>query len=107
MIRNSTANDLVDAFMQFLDLEKHLENAKIKLVEHSDFNLFDAFKLFDTKSKGYLTISELATNLINALEIVPSTEEIDLVFTRYDKDRDGQLRFSEFCDAFVPYDRSY
>lgn len=31
-------------------------------------------------------------------------DEIELFVTRYDKDRDGKLRFSEFCDAMVPHD---
>jgi Ca2+-binding EF-hand superfamily protein len=34
-------------------------------------------------------------------------EELDLFFKRYDKDQDGRIRFSEFCDAFTPADAYY
>jgi len=71
---------------------------------HADFNLFDAFKIFDQLARGSLTISELNYGLSNNLGIVVNPDELDLVFQRYDKDRDGRLRFAEFCDAFVPID---
>jgi len=41
------------------------------------------------------------------MEILPTNDELELFFQRYDKDRDGRLRFSEFCDAFMPQDRNY
>lgn len=93
--------------MQFIDCERHIENAKIRLSEHTDFNLFDAFKLFDQLAKGSLTITELAVGLINSLEIVPTNLEIELFFQRYDRDKDGRLRFAEFCEAFVPLDKNW
>lgn len=107
LIRTHTGNDLSDAFLELVDLERHIENAKIKLSEHPDFNLYDAFKLFDQLGKGSLTITEVATGLIKVIGVVPSSADIELFFQRYDRDRDGHLRFSEFCDAFVPYDRNY
>ncbi len=33
-----------------------------------------------------------------------SPEEITLFFNRWDRDRDGRLKFSEFTDAFSPSD---
>ena len=92
--------------MQFVDQERLIEHAKTKLVEHTDFNLFDSFKLFDTMARGSLTYAELSAGLSN-LGIVPTIEELELFFNRYDKDKDGRLRFSEFCNAFVPQDRNY
>jgi Ca2+-binding EF-hand superfamily protein len=86
LIRTHTANDLVDTFLELIDQERHIENSKIKLSEHTDFNLYDAFKIFDQLGKGSLTISEIATGLIRVLGIVPSSSEIELFFQRYDKD---------------------
>jgi hypothetical protein len=31
-------------------------------------------------------------------------DDLELFFYRYDKDQDGKLRYSEFCDAFLPTD---
>jgi Ca2+-binding EF-hand superfamily protein len=74
---------------------------------HADFNLFDSFKIFDDMGRGSLTLPELYNGLVNKLGIVPTQDEIDLFFHRYDKDRDGRLRFTEFCEAFVPQEVHY
>ena len=79
----------------------------MRLISHLDFNLFDAFKIFDVLAKGSLTIHELHSGLVNNLGLVPSQDEIELFFQRYDKDRDGRIRFAEFCEAFVPLEKSY
>jgi hypothetical protein len=34
-------------------------------------------------------------------------DELDLFFKRYDKNRDGKLRYSEFCDAMSPLEPYY
>ena len=47
---------------------------------HADFNLFDAFKVFDTLARGSLTLSELNAGLTNHLGIVPTQDEIELFF---------------------------
>jgi len=93
--------------MQLVGQERHIEQSKIRLIEHTDFNIFDAFKMFDQMGKGSLTISEIHSGLVNTLGLIPTNQEMDLFFTRYDKDRDGRLRFAEFCQAFVPIDRGY
>jgi Ca2+-binding EF-hand superfamily protein len=33
-----------------------------------------------------------------------SSDEIALFFKRWDKDVDGRLKFSEFTEAFTPFD---
>ena len=69
--------------------------------------MFDSFKIFDIMGKGSVTLAELYNGLVNQLGMVPSQDEIELFFYRYDKDKDGRLRFTEFCEAFVPLDQSY
>jgi Ca2+-binding EF-hand superfamily protein len=54
--------------------------------------------------RGSLTLGELYNGLVNQFELVPSQDEIELFFLRYDKDRDGRLRFTEYCNAFIPLD---
>jgi Ca2+-binding EF-hand superfamily protein len=72
----------------------------------NDFNVFDAFKIFDLNGNGVLTVTEFK-NALSDLGIFASFEEIELFFKRYDKNRDSRLRFSEFCDALVPNDPYY
>lgn len=99
-------DELVRAFREHISLERELENAKTSLVQKPDFNLFDAFRIFDVDSKGYITLSELKLALQD-IGIYPSIDELDLFFKRYDKNQDGRIRFSEFCDAFSPLDTYY
>jgi len=72
----------------------------------SDFNLFDAFRLYDIDSRGWVSLSDLKFGL-NDSGIYPSHEELELYFKRYDKDGNGRLKFSEFCDSFTPLDNYY
>jgi len=44
---NQIKESLLDAFMQLIDQERLIERQKINLTMHSDFNLFDSFKVFD------------------------------------------------------------
>lgn len=69
----------------------------------SDFNLGDAFKIFDTNYCGHITSFELRNGL-NAIGLYPTQEEIDLFITRYDTSGDRRLNMREFSDAFLPLD---
>lgn len=90
--------------MQLIDQERLIEQSKINLITHADFNIFDTFRVFDTMGRGSITQQELFQGLMQLFGVVPSQDEIDLFFQRYDKDKDGRLRYTEFCDIFVPHD---
>lgn len=45
-------DDTVRCLKDELSLEKEIENAKISLAQRSDFNLFDAFRIFDGSNCG-------------------------------------------------------
>ena len=104
MIEESVREQLVDSMMQIIDQERMIEGSKLALAGHADFNLFDAFRIFDVMGRGCLTLSELYNGLVKHLGLVPSQDELELFFQRYDRDMDGSLRFTEFCDAFIPLD---
>ena len=55
MEKNQIQNDLLDAFMQLIDQERLIEQSKINLVTHADFNMFDTFRGFDTMGRGCIT----------------------------------------------------
>ncbi len=68
-----------------------------------DFNFFDAFKIFDLNSNGYIDFFELRQGLRD-VGVFANDEELKLFFKRYDQNGDGKLKFSEFCNAFTPLD---
>ena len=105
-LRLDDEDELVRALREHINLERELENAKINLVRTSDFNVFDAFRIFDMDSRGWISLTDLRVGL-NEIGVYPDHEELSLFFKRYDKDEDCRLRFSEFSEAFIPLDAYY
>lgn len=83
-----------------------MEAAKVCLANKRDFNLFDAFNIFDQSRTGQVSIHDLRQGL-NAIGVYPTSEEIELFVTRYDRNYDRRLTFSEFSEAFLPVDSYY
>lgn len=94
------------AFKEQISLEKELEDAKVKLVKTSDFNLMDGFQMIDADSKGWVTAPELY-DVLASYGLLVHKDDLNLFVRRYDKDSDGRLRYSDFCDAFTPKDSHY
>lgn len=94
---------MVNLFREQLELEKRLERVKIDLSLRTDFNLIDAFRIFDTEGKGWISAQEIKDGLA-LLNIFANADDLHLYLSRYDKDDDGRLRYSEFCDSFLPND---
>ena len=71
-----------------------------------DFNLFDAFNIFDQSRIGMISIHDIREGL-NAIGVYPTSEEVELFVTRYDRNHDRRLSFSEFSESFLPFDNHY
>ena len=55
---------LATLFRDQLELERALESAKVDLSLRTDFNLIDAFRVFDVLGKGWITASEIKEGLV-------------------------------------------
>lgn len=95
--------NMVNLFREQLELEKRLERVKIDLSLRTDFNLIDAFRVFDADGKGWVSAEELREGL-SQLNVFANDGDLHLFMRRYDKDGDDKLRYSEFCDSFLPTD---
>eukprot|EP00743_Colponemidia_sp_Colp-15_P002650 GILK01002872.1.p1 GENE.GILK01002872.1~~GILK01002872.1.p1 ORF type:complete len:586 (-),score=91.06 GILK01002872.1:92-1849(-) len=98
--------ELANAFREQINLDRELEAIKQDLALRADFNLLDSFKEFDTLGKGYVSASELEDGL-RKHGVYTNKDELYLFFRRYDKDSDGRLRYSDFCEAFTPRQAEY
>ncbi len=94
---------LVSAFREQIRHEKELEDAKIRLAAQPDFNLMDAYQMIDKHNKGWVTAADL-TDALADYGLYPHKDDVYLFVRRYDRDSDGRVLYSDFCDAFCPKD---
>jgi len=107
ILRLHDEDELVHSLKELCNLEQELETGKINLAHKSDFNLFDAFNIFDQPARdGQVTIHELMQGL-NQIGVYPTYDEAELFMSRYDKSGDRRLNFSEFSQGFLAHDAYY
>jgi len=99
-------DELVNGLRDLIHTENEIEREKTSLALKSDFNLTDAFKIFDTNYSGDICVTELREGLA-AIGVFPTSEELDLFITRYDTSGDRRLSMREFSDAFLTLDAYY
>jgi len=61
--------------------------------------------MVDKFSKGWVTAPEIIESL-GELGAFPHKDDVYLFVRRYDKDGDGRILYSDFCDAFTPLDET-
>jgi len=85
---------------------KLLEEKRISLAMRYDFCLLELFTLIDSKRIQSLNLSDFEKFCYdNSISL--DSEDLCMIIDRYDKDRDGTLQFSEFCDIFLPTTAEY
>jgi hypothetical protein len=99
-------DQFISCLKEMCNLEQEMEQAKTSLVNRSDYNLPDAFSIFDPSRRGVIGVNDIREGL-SAIGVYPTGEEIELFVTRYDKNCDRRLNFNEFAEAFCPLDGYY
>ena len=99
-------DELVNGLRDLIRAENDIEREKVSLGLKPDFNLTDAFKIFDVNYCGNICVTELREGLA-AIGVFPTSEELDLFITRYDTTGDRRLNMREFSDAFLALDAYY
>lgn len=61
----------------------------------------DAFQTLDRSGKGWVSAPEIAEALSD-LGSYAHRDDVYLFCRRWDRNSDGRLTYSEFCDAFTP-----
>lgn len=85
---------------------KLLEEKRVNLALRYDFCLTEMFSMVDYGQSGYVSLADwqkFAYENSMALD----SEDLCVIIDRYDRDRDGLLSFSEFCDLFLPNATEY
>ena len=97
--------DLFWSLKKFAEYESDSERAKQELALRYDFNLFDAFRVVDAGSNGFIYRFEMEDNL-KRRGVYADRSQIEALYRRWDRNQDGKLTFSEFADVIQPLDRS-
>jgi len=103
VLRPHDEDELIHSLKDICNNEQDLENAKVNLSRCHDFNLRDAFDIFDTNRSGRISVHELHSGL-QAIGIYATFEEAELFITRYDGSHDRRLDAREFEAAFLAND---
>lgn len=96
----------MNGLRDIISLERELETSKVTMTNKPDFNLHDAFRIFDVDYRGYVSSADVREGLA-AVGVYPTSDEVDLFLSRYDQNKDGRLSFAEFSDAFLSNDAYY
>ncbi len=78
-----------------------MEDIRIQLANQPDFNLMDAFNMLDYQGKGRLTAPELGEVLADLGHFFHK-DHLYLFVRRFDRQNDGCILYSDFCDAITP-----
>ena len=104
----SSSSLLLDLLELIYQTENELEQIKSKLALRNDFNVDDAFRLFENKQAPQNTLTEydMFTGL-NTLGLYPTGNEIKLLIKRYSLQNTCTLNFADLFDMLVPFDKDY
>ena len=102
----SEESELVNIFFQQINLERDLNAAKKDVALCSDFNLLDAFQMFDINDIGYVGEYDMEDTLVE-LGIRPTREELLLLFKHYSMLNNRRLSYSEFSKLVTPKELEY
>ena len=91
---------------ELMEVEKNNEKLKIDIALKSDFNIEEAFSIFESGNKSYLIDKDLKSGL-NLLGIFANKSHIRLLMKRFDLGKKSFLNFSDFFDMIVPFEKDY
>ena len=95
-----------DFLRKLMLAESQIEAAKVNLALNCDFNCEDAFRIFELNGRGFIDEFDLKCGL-NLLGIFPTDYEIKLLMKRFDLLKEGCLKYEDFFDMLVPFEKDY
>ena len=103
-----TESNFISFMKLLMDTENEIENKKIQLLcSCSDFNVEDAFSLFETSQtqNDTLTFNDIKQGFETKLNLYIDNDDIIILLNKYDLGNDGGISYSNFFDMVVPFDK--
>lgn len=98
--------ELVAWFQEEIKISREVERKKNELALKHDFNLFDAFRMFDKSDLGYINLSDFEDTLSYFAFYAPR-DEIYLLFKHFSHLQNSRLQFADFSEVFSPKQEEY
>ena len=86
-----------------LRIDKNTEIHKEVLSSNTQFNVREAFRIFDQDNKGFITEADLAQKIAD-LSVYANPK---VILEKFDRDGDGKLSYQEFKQIVTPLNQSY
>jgi hypothetical protein len=87
---------------ELVKMERKLETSRISLAERPDFNVLDAFNLFDSTGRKCLYNYDIKSVLATELGIFASLEDIQKFLNQYGRSQINSIMFEDFISFFLP-----
>lgn len=104
--RNIEEDMFIDYLRIVMNEESNIEKMKIDLALRNDFNVEDAFRIFELNKRDYLTEEDLKYGL-SLLDIFSTDQDTKILMKRFDLQGKGVLNYADFFDMIIPYEKDY
>lgn len=101
----SNEQSLGTGLKRIIDADVKTESARGQLVLRTDFNLYDAYKIFERSGRSYIDSSDLQRGLEH-LGVWRSLTDLDLLIKR-NTNQSTLMTYSDFCSMLTPKDSYY
>ena len=97
----------INYLRELIAVENSLEINKNEVALKNDFNMEDAFSIFEKYNKGYLTEFDFKDGLNGYFGLFPLLEEVSTLFKRYDTEKLGSFNYGDFFNMLAPFSQEY
>ena len=104
---NSSLNNFIKYNQFIVKTEKKTIDFKDKLCLREDITLIGLFFIFDYNKKNNISKNEYKSVCKKLFGLYPTSDQINLVFKRYDKNKDDNLNLREFLSMIKPIKKEY
>ena len=95
---------LLEYFRKVMREEGDLERTKTSLALKDDFNVEDAYRIFELDGRGFLTEDDISAGL-DLLGVAHTPSDVRKLMKKYDNSRTGTLNYADFFDIVTPYEK--
>jgi len=106
IFENELINQLIEFLSNIIEKKSVLESIKENLCLKDDITLEDLFYDFDISKQHEIKMEDFLQVCKN-FGIFPTSDQIYLLFKKYDLDCDKVLNYTEFCQMILPIKKEY